>query len=552
MPDLSNVLQGHDLGFFNIVANGWGIELNAPDAYTAQSHLEAAMRERALLEETVEVLPPEAQQALRALLANEGRMPWTQFERLHGEIRTMGPARRDRERPDLEPASPAERLWYRALIGRAFLNVLPEPQEYCYIPEDLINIFPSLGDSELAPLGRPASPQESAHCMPASDEILDHACTLLAALRCNMDLDSLDVSGWYMPLEALLKLLQSANLVSQDRQVDTEAAGEFLKESRAQALSRLAAAWLGSRKVNELRLLPGLEFNGTWRNKPLVARQAAMEMLSQLPQELWWSLPAFISAVHARQPDFQRSGGDYDAWYIRQSASGADLRGFGAWMEIDGALLRFLISGPLHWLGIFDLASAGPGEPAAAFRPSAWAAALWDGNPPESLPKEDAKLAVKIDGRIEAPALLRRADRYQLARFSEWEGTAEASGRKKGRVYIYRLTPKSLQRAASQSLQIKHLLTLFSRSTERQLPPRLLEALERWENDSRTQTVFEPVILLRVASPEVLDLLRGKSTAKKYLGDNLNPTTVVVKPGGVEKLRHALAELGYLADFLDQ
>ena len=192
MPDLSNVLQGHDLGFFKIVAEGWGIELDAPDAYTAQSILEAAMRDRALLEETVEVLPVEAQHALGALLANEGRMPWAQFERLHGEIRTMGPARRDRERPDLDPISPAEQLWYRALIGRAFLNLPPEPQEYFYIPEDLINIFPSLGDSDLAPLGRPASPQESAQSIPASDEILDHACTLLAALRCKMDLDALD------------------------------------------------------------------------------------------------------------------------------------------------------------------------------------------------------------------------------------------------------------------------------------------------------------------------------------------------------------------------
>ena len=552
MPDLSNVLQGHDLGFFKIVAEGWGIELDAPDAYTAQSILEAAMRDRALLEETVEVLPVEAQHALGALLANEGRMPWAQFERLHGEIRTMGPARRDRERPDLDPISPAEQLWYRALIGRAFLNLPPEPQEYFYIPEDLINIFPSLGDSDLAPLGRPASPQESAQSIPASDEILDHACTLLAALRCKMDLDALDTSGWNISLKELLMLLQSAKLVDPERQVDTEAAGAFLKEDRAQALSRLASVWLGSRKFNELRLLPGLQFKGTWRNKPLIARQAAMEMFSQLPQELWWSLSAFISAVHARQPDFQRSGGDYDAWYIRQSASGADLRGFGSWMEIDGALLRYLISGPLHWLGIFDLAAAREGEPAAAFRPSAWAPALWDGNPPEGMPKEDAKLTVRIDGRIEAPLLLRRADRYQLARFSEWQGMAEASGRKEGRVYVYRLTPQSLERAAGQNLQVKHLLTLLTRSADRQLPPKLLEALERWERDSSARTAFEPAILLRVAAPEVLELLRSKSGVKKYLGASLNPTVVVVKSGGVEKLRYALAELGYLADFLDQ
>jgi hypothetical protein len=510
------------------------------------------MRDRALLGEVVEALPADAQQALAALLANEGHMPWAQFERLYGEIRTMGPARRDRERPDLDPVSPAERLWYRALIGRAFLNLPPEPQEYFFIPDDLITIFPSLGSSELSPLGRPASPQESAHIIPANDTILDHACTLLAALRCRMDLDALDTSEWDIPIEALLMLLQSAKLVDQEAQVDTEAVGLFLKESRGEALARLVSVWMNSTRFNELRLLPGLIFEGRWRNKPLVARQAAMEMLSQLPQDSWWSLPAFINAVHARQPDFQRSGGDYDSWYIRHAETKEDLIGFSSWMMVDGTLLRFLICGPMHWLGIFDLAATGPGEQPAAFRPSDWAAALWDGNSPEGLPSEQGKLAVKIDGRIEASPLLARADRYQLARFSEWEGQAEASGRKKGPVYIYRLTPRSLRRAEGQGLQVRHLVTLLGRKAERKLPPKFLEALERWAHDHSAHAAFKPAVLLRVDSPEVLEKLQGNNRIKKFLGDRLNPTTVVVKASGVEKLRHALAELGYLADFLDQ
>ena len=39
MPDLTHTLQGHDLGFLKIVARAWGIDLDAPDAYTAVPRL---------------------------------------------------------------------------------------------------------------------------------------------------------------------------------------------------------------------------------------------------------------------------------------------------------------------------------------------------------------------------------------------------------------------------------------------------------------------------------------------------------------------------------
>ena len=49
-----------------------------------------------------------------------------------------------------------------------------------------------------------------------------------------------------------------------------------------------------------------------------------------------------------------------------------------------------------------------------------------------------------------------------------------------------------------------------------------------------------------MASADILDALR-KTRSARYLGEALNPTTVVVKPGGEEAVRNALAELGYLA-----
>src|SRR5512141_1456546 len=120
MPDLSESLQGRDLGHLRIVASLWGVDFDAPDARVGVPRLVALLLNHAAVVETVEALPEPARLALTGLVGSDGRMSWPLFTRRFGSLREMGPARRDRERPYLNAnASPAEALWYRALLGRA-------------------------------------------------------------------------------------------------------------------------------------------------------------------------------------------------------------------------------------------------------------------------------------------------------------------------------------------------------------------------------------------------------------------------------------------------
>jgi hypothetical protein len=539
MPDLLHTLIVHDLGFLKMVASAWGIELIAPDAAAALPVLTSTLLCRPLIAEMLEVLPEESREALQVLLENDGRMPWGQFCRRFGDMRIMGPARRDRERPDLNPVSTTEILWYRALIGKAIFNLPPEPQDYAYIPDDLVDYLHPLGSLQITPIGRPASPAECAHTIPASDRILDQACTLLAALRMKAHLPALPIVGWQISIDQLIELLRTAGLVDHSGFPLPDAVRSFLEAKRGDALALLARSWLLSESFNDLRLLPGLKFEGEWINKPLQTRQAVMEMLSQLPQETWWSLASFTAGVRDRRPDFQRPAGDYDSWFIRKEGSDSFLRGFSSWDEVDGALLRFIITGPLHWLGIMDLAAPSPGAEAGAFRPSAWASALWDGNPPEGLPVEKTPVRVTAEGILLVSNLSPRWVRYQVARICQWEGES-------GGEYRYRLAPASLELAQQQGLRSSHLISLLRKFASGPLPPDLLEALERWEKFG-VQASIEPAVLLRVSSPEILAALR-KTRAARYLGESLSPTSVLVKPGGVDALRSALAECGYLAE----
>ncbi len=128
----------------------------------------------------------------------------------------------------------------------------------------------------------------------------------------------------------------------------------------------------------------------TTRAKPAIS---CSKYLSRLPQETWWSLNSFVAGIHEKQPDFQRPGGDYDSWFIQRAGEKNFLRGFDTWEEVDGALIRFLISGPLHWLGWYDLAAPTAGASPTAFRPSAWAKALWQGQAPAGLAERDCPAA---------------------------------------------------------------------------------------------------------------------------------------------------------------
>jgi hypothetical protein len=544
MPDLFHTLQKHDLGFLRMVAGVWGIELSAPDVHTALPILVNGILNHNMVDEFIEALPEEAQNALYTLMQNEGRMPWVAFTRQFGELRRMGAARRDRERPDLKPAWSTEILWYRALIGRDFLDLPGEsgPQEYAYIPEDLILLLPTLQSAAPPPPGRPATPNECAHPRLSGSSILDDTCTLLAALRLKMPDEEMQSIPLNIPLAALKDLLNAAHLLDYDGLPHPDRTRNFLEAPRGKAMAQLVQAWMQDSLFNELRLLPGLKFEGDWNNDPLKTREVILNFTSQVPENQWWNLASFVSAIHDMNPDFQRPAGDYDTWFIRQESSGQFLRGFGSWDEVDGALVRFLITGPMHWLGLLDLASSEPGGAPTAFRLSKWSAALWHGDTPPGLPNEEALLRLASEGRLRLMTLTPRAVRYQVARFCQWEGVKNTDS---GREYLYRITPSALERAKLQGLRPSQMLTLLRRHTDGAVPPSLVQALERWEQ-SGTQAFVEKVMLLRVTSPEILATLR-KGRANRFLGEILNETTVLVRPGMEDQLLAALAEAGYLA-----
>ncbi|RJP55131.1 MAG: hypothetical protein C4583_01000 [Anaerolineaceae bacterium] len=531
MPGLLASLLPHDLGHLRILAELWGLELDAHERDAAADELSASLLDLDLVRETLDVLPANARLALDALLAARGRVPWAEFARRFGEIREMGAGKRDREHPHRHPVSAAEMLFYRGILARAFFDTEKGAREFAYIPDDLLSVInreAREGREENAGevLGRPATPVEKTFEIPANDHILDDATTLLAALRVGR-------AEWHSAPQ-LPALLHTSKILKKNIP-QAEAVKKFLEAPRFEALSLLAEAWKSSTTFDELRLIPSILCEGEWKNDPRETRQTLLNFLNATPPNQWWSFPAFIRDLKLKHPDFQRPAGDYDSWFIKRASDGQYLRGFAYWDSVDGALARFIIQ-TMHWLGLVDLAAPEEGKEFTAFRLVEKSTQI------DRYTSKQGKITIASNGKISVERFASRAIRYQIARFCDWD-------EEKRDEYQYHVSARSLKRATEQGLKAEQLLALLVKVTKGNVPPALVKALKRWEANG-TEARAESQTILRVTRPDVLEELR-KSKAARFLGEPLGTTAVIVKSEAVPKIAAALAELGVLLDVIE-
>jgi hypothetical protein len=419
MQPLLRTLQDHDLGHLRILAEAWGFDPPSGPSIQAARTLVAAMLDPAALAEMLESLPQDAQQALRTLQTAGGRMPLADLSRRFGPLREIGAGRRDREKIWRHPASPLETLWYRGVLARAFADSPTGPCEFGFIPSDiLVQLKPNSPTAD-APLGRPAP--EPALAITAEDYALDDAVTLLAALRRrpSRDLEPSDV--WLRPFTRHLRRAESARLLvallrdlgivqgpplrPQAREVH-----DLLELPGAAIRARLLHAWAESAAWNDLAHVPGLQVSGVrWPNDPLAARRLILRWLGDVPRGRWWDLDDFVAQIHERHPGFQRPGGEFNAWYLQEASTGEFLRGFEHWEAVEGRLLRFMVTGPLHWLGAVEVGIESQTRRVIAFRTTASFEVLTGGLPTKAEDEPQAAASLYPDGRArrEGPSATR-------------------------------------------------------------------------------------------------------------------------------------------------
>ena len=556
MRPLDQCLLDVDMVRLRAIARFWDMELMTSRQQEAAAQLAEAMARPETIADAWEVLPDDQRRGLEALLAAGGRMPLRVFTRQWGEIRTMGPGRLEREQPWQEPISPAEGLWYRGFISRAFEQGTEGSYEVVFVPPELRAHLAAPPTPPPVVVLEPAS--EPAAARPGGDVLLDDACALLVYLQNERVRPSSD-GGWPTRHEARLarrlhdpdraRLAFLRHLVqhlgwlrltdSGHLRPDPGPVATWLQSATDEQRRALVSAWRDDPTWNDLFHVPTLhpEDTGAWRNDPLLARKAILRHLAACAPDKWYKLDGFVRAVKEADPDFQRPDGDYTSWYIRDAATGAYLSGFESWDTVEGALIRHLIAGPLTWLGLTDLGAAAPDGPPIVFRltPVGAASLGLAKLPPEP---EPAPLALRPDFTVLAPPA-RRYERFQLARIAEWVRTGDP--------FVYRLTPTSLTHARQQGIPVARVLEFLGRTTSAPVPQFVEAALTRWEARG-AEVRLERAVLLRVSSEGLMAQVVSSPLTRHLVSEQVGPTAAVVRERDWPRLVVALGKMGLLPD----
>lgn len=444
---------------------------------------------------------PESEEAISLLLREHGEVPEAQFSRQFGAIRQMGPAKLEREAPWLNPESVAELLYYYGLLGRTFKGAGQKAHTIIYLPSDITAWLPH-PQNPAAEGGLPiksVAPPPAARQTLADDSLLEDAGTLLGfvysrPLRVTPsgphpdDVDQLvgrlrlpyssDMPELNIRLGLLLHVAARLNWFRREGdtiQLTNNSVRAFLDKTRAEQRQALFAAWRDSPDWNDLCRTPDFECTetGNWKNDPLQTRQTLLRLLGQLQPGIWYTENDFAAAVKQVEPDFQRPTGDYDSWYLRQNSTQEFLKGFEKWDQVEGALIRFLLRGPLHWLRVVDLADPSLGSN-LLISLSRWGAAWLGHDVPQPEENPHPKITVAEDFTVTVAPDAPLTDRFRVERFAEWQASYPN--------YIYRITQRTLKRAADAGITAPRIAD-FLRTRDRNAPARVLAALEKFSGE---------------------------------------------------------------------
>ena len=503
MLTLAQTFTDYPAPLLRALAGARRVDLLATAPAALAAELSAALADPGSIVDAVEQLPETARTVLTALVRAGGAMTAPAFARLAGDVRQGGPSWLAREQPWLTPANAAEVLWYRGLIGRAFATVGGETGDFIFVPSDVLPWLPNATAPTRAQMELPVAPAPSTVHLSSYRLALD-AGTLLAFLQ-NSEV-TLSAAGRWQAADLaalnqqLLAPMHETALTGAESGAGSDRLSFLLDLGRelgwwrsAGGRMRLLAApvrrwlqlpaphqahalwqaWLDSTAWDDLRRVPDLRCEGSgWRNDPVATRRRLLSSLAAIRPGGWHRMEDLAAAVQRHDPDFQRSDGIYTTWYIRRADESSYLLGFEHWNDVEGALLRFLVSGPLHWLGAFEIGQrADAPQPVDSLRVTSQGAAWMHQKPLTVAAPPAAPIRVEADFSVSVPHSAPAFDRFRVARFTQWEASQPD--------FRYRITQTALRRAAAAGVTANRVLAFLRYVTQGQLPSNVARALEK-------------------------------------------------------------------------
>lgn len=526
-----------------VIARMW---LLSPDLGASPDLLADAMLDAAAVRSALDGLPPPARAALVRLQAHGGSLPAPVIEREFGSIRAAESYANPRAYllALSAPPSPAERLF---LLG--MIQPVRSGHERRYaIPPDLLALLPPVAPApasiQLAPALAPPdmrarSPQDAEGDLLAllllgydgALEVGAGGSLRAASLRqLAQRLGEGEPAPYHTFLQAIAEqsglLRPSGGLLR-----PTRAALAWLRRPAAERARAMLDAWAES-GFDELASMCGMSFERTYGRDLQRAHRALVRIFAQLPDDQWVSLSAVVAAIRDVEPDYARPTGRYESWGIR-SHDGSPLDGFAHWDAVEGAQIASVIAGPLHWLGLADLAPR-TGDP-ALLRLTPMGAALLRQAPPPAEPPA-APLVVQSNFEALVPPYASLYARFQIGRIAR-----QTAG---GAMPVFHLDRHALLAALDRGIAFDDIEQFLLEASERRVPQNVLASMREWARQ-HGQVSLRRVVLVESSDAVVMQQIRHDRRLRFPAAQRLSDTAYAIREGDAPALAERMRKAGY-------
>lgn len=545
MQTLREVLENTPTALLREMAAAWEID----DADKAgrpglTAGLLARMAEEEAVQGILRRLDRQERDLLRQLLAAGGRLPAAPLIHTYGQLRS----------PNLAPAewealNALERLHRRGLLFRAYATWEGYRGPAFFVPAELWKSLPRVPRAAPEDLLQPLVPGEI-QVIPGDLSPHRDIAVLLALFRreahlltaegqCPTGLRALEES--LPPFPAYVTFLLT--VARQGRLLAPDLAGALRPTAEGQQWLRagpglraqvLFQSWREHPSWDDLAAIPELAVERPWPADLSLPRERALRHLSACAPDTWLAQASWAQLIEATDPEFLRPTGTGRRPRVRQREAGTLLEGVTSWSEVEGRYLRFLLQGPLHWLGVVDVGES-PLQ-GTAFRLTPLGQALL--HPGAGLPPLAEEPAL-VEGTLEV-WVPREVSPYIVFLL---ENCAERV--QHDHVSRYRLTRPALHRALQRGERLESVLDALARYGRGPLPQNVAYTVQEWAAAYGQLRIHQP-ILLTAAEATLLEQVLADPLVRSACGERLSSTTVEVIQDKAAGLEEQLDHLGYL------
>lgn len=505
---LRAALQDCSLALLRRIAEGYGLPLR-PELLPG----EIADLIAAWLSE-----PDHLRAALDGLSAAE-RATLERVASAGGELRAAVLERWLQAGPFAAVPDPAVALLHRGLLFRRFVAVGPERGEQFYLPDEVRAAVPAAPEPvpELPAAATPAAPQRRVLAY-------DLFCLLSAQRRARQ-------RGQPRPAEAELAPVSddgrhwrflrhlAARLLGSEAEAGRRAAALLASPSLP---SRALELYLHDEHWDDLSAAGVAE---TWYSTSTLdqrgTRQYLLDLVRRVGEGRWVRLDDLVAQVKRVAPDLLRADYAAPTAAVADLASGEALAGLDSWERVEAPLVRYVISGPLHWLGVVALG----GDPLAC----------------SPLPVVDgaARTPTPVvrqpDGVLVVPP---EADLGVL-----WDLEPYLELRARGPESRYALTRASLAEAMVNGGDVQHALRLLREALGGDLPAGLEESVVSWAARAGRLTIA-PAVVLRATAHGDLERVLAERRCAPLISERLGPLVALVAAADLPRLLEELRRIG--------